>query len=127
FVNKRDAYLTLPGYSTDEISISLEGAVESANTIRVKKGTKFKEVIQKAGVLEGADLSTFEMEKSLKSDQLIIVPSKKMLTIFLEGDVSPRGKFTIEAGSSLHDLYQQLGKTPLTNNRKLMNEEVLKF
>ncbi len=127
FVNKRDAHLTLPIHSTDEVHITFKGAVSTPKTFKVKQGTKLSEVIEKVGVREGADLSSLQMGRALKNDQVIDIPAKKMITVFLEGDVSFRGAFIIDAGSTLNDLYDKLQKEQPITNRGLAHEEVLKF
>lgn len=126
-VNKRDAHLTLPAHLTNEIHITLDGAVATPKTVKVKQGTKLTEIIEEVDFLDEADLSSVDFEKPRKHDQIIVIPSKKMMTVFLEGDVSPKGAYTLETDSSLSDLYHQLGKPQPSNNRKLIHEEVLKF
>lgn len=57
-------------------------------------------------------------------------PSKTVITIFLEGDVQPRGAYEIKKGATLKTLYRKLNKEALWKgkaDRALKNEEVIKF
>jgi cell division protein YceG involved in septum cleavage len=130
FVNKRDPYLTLPAHSTDEIFVSVEGAVTNHGSIKVKKGARLGDVINISGPLQHADLSEVNRSKILKEDQMILIPDKKMITVFLEGDITPRGAYQVEKGTTMQQLYRQLSKEiSLTKrqDRVLKNEEVVKI
>lgn len=126
-INQRDPHLIPPETSSGKIFISLEGAVENPQTFKVDPGTKLSDLIDRAGMLAETDLSSIELKRALKSDQVIKVPEKQTITVFLEGNVSPKGAFTIDRGASLKDLYSEMNKEPPASNRKLENEEVIKF
>lgn len=127
WVNRRDSQLSLPNHTTNVVTITIEGAVLNPGTYKVQKGEKLSSIMEKAGLLHDADVSSLNLQSSLKSDEIVIIPQKKMLTVFLEGNVTPRGAFKLEANSTLHDLFKSLDKTPPQKDRKLQHEEVIKF
>lgn len=133
WVNQRDSQLTVPLAPNDEVFVTLQGAVSKPGSYKVKKGEKLGSVIGLSEPHESADLSKIELNKSLRYDRIIEIPNKKMITLYLEGYVKPRGAIQMEAGATLHQLYEKIeilkneSDYLKHNNRPLHHEEVIKF
>lgn len=117
---------------SNKICVHIKGAVENPSVYIVEKGSTIGEVLSEARLLPNADLSHMLLEKKLKDGQLIKVPKKETISIYLEGAVKYPGEMIIPKGTVLEELLtlvelaEDADTSKLRRKKKLKNGEIIK-
>lgn len=113
------------------IEVIIEGAVEKPGKYKVKKGTPVREIINDAKLLPAADTRRINMNARARKGQVLHIPKKEMLTVYLEGLVESPGALSVPKGTRLIDLVDSVGfaegadLAPLHKKRRLKDNEVI--
>ena len=94
----------LHGFTSSEIEISIDGAVEKPGKYSVKKGATLQEVLGKATPLPSANLKHLNLKRKLRIGQNIHIPTQEMITIYLQGIVNQPGAYNFPKGTRWVDL-----------------------
>ena len=121
--------------SNQWIKVAIDGAVESPGNYTVEKGTSLKEVLAQAKVLEDADFSRLKMKitSKVRQGQMIHVPKKQIITVFIQGNVEFPGALAVPKGTRLIDLMDKItfqdnaDLQPLRKKRRLKDQEIIRI
>ena len=91
------------------IEVIIEGAVEKPGKYKVKKGTAVREIINDAILLPASDTRRINMNARARKGQVLHIPKKEMLTVYLEGLVDSPGALSVPKGTRLIDLVDRVG------------------
>lgn len=120
-------HLNAPHFiTTNEIEVWIEGAVENPGYYKVKRGTCIKGVLELATCKQEADLRKVKLQKKLRNGQIIKIPQKEMITIFVEGEVEHPKTISLQKGSQVKELIPMLIFTSKANVEKLNRKRKLK-
>lgn len=115
-----------PHYLIDpEIEVIVEGAVEREGVYRLPLGARLKDLLKQISVLQEADTGKLKLERKLKNGQVVKIPLKKMITVYLTGAVQ-KDSLRLPKGARLQDL---IGLAPFTSDAdlsKLRRKRLLK-
>jgi len=111
---------------SDTFKVTIHGAVSKPDTYTLKRGASLQVLLDLAEPLPNADLSKLKLKRKLKADESFYIPSKKLITVYLEGAVADIGPIQIYEGSSLHDLSEKIDLLPNADKRSLKKKRLLK-
>lgn len=111
---------------SDTYKVTISGAVSKPDTYILKKGATLKVLLDLAEPLPNADLSKVNLKRKLKDEETFYIPSKKLITVYLEGAVANQGPLHLYEGSSLQDLLQNVEFLPNADKRSLKKKRILK-
>ncbi len=89
---------------SQQIQVHIEGAVQSPGLYLIEKNSTLKDLLIRAQPTAEADLKKLSMSKKIKDGQMIKVPSKEYITVYLEGAVKFPGAKIIPKGSVMEEL-----------------------
>lgn len=122
-----------PYYIVDQdIEVVVDGAVEKPGSYIVKRGARISDVLALAGELPDSDLRRLRVERKVRNGQIIKVPHRPMITVYLEGAVKAPHSITIPKGSSLSDIIPLIEfeegahVDKLRRKRRLKDGEIIK-
>jgi len=113
------------------VEVRIEGAVENPGSYTFAIGTKILDAIKRASPLPSADLRRFRSNSKIRSGQLIVVASRKMIEVNVRGAISAEGPLLVPAGSLLSELPKFIPLSDaadadfFTRERRLRNGETL--
>jgi hypothetical protein len=112
--------------ASQELDITVQGAVEHPGRHIVKKGTTVREALALVGVLPEADLRRLKLDAKVRRNQVIKVPKMAMITVMLEGAVAQPGPVLVPRGSQLMDLIDKVALQETADVDKLRKKRRLK-
>jgi len=101
-----------PYEKSEQICITIVGAVESTG-ISVAQGTRVEQVLAKIKMNDEVDLDRIYGMRRLLKAETIVIPYRKGLTLFVEGEVKEPKVVIVEENASASDI---LGQVDLTEN-----------
>lgn len=111
---------------SEQINILVEGAVKNPGPYLLPSDSTLLDALMKADPLPQADLRRLKTSKKLRSGQTIKVPSRPMMTVFIEGAVEKPGTVSIPKNSRLKDLKKYIVLQENADFEKLPLERILK-
>lgn len=113
------------------IDVQVEGAVEKPGLLTLKRGSCLQDALLMTSPLPEADLKGLKLKKALRDGQVIRVPRKRLITIFLEGAVQNPGPLQVWEGTKREELLTQIAFLPeadlksLKKKQKLNDQEIV--
>jgi hypothetical protein len=111
--------------TTQEIRVTIEGAVVKPGTYTLPKGTVLNDLIALAEPRPDANLKGMKSKNRLKAGQFIHIPAQS-LTIFVEGAVETPGVIEVPKGIYLQDLPNFIQLLPEADLKSLQKKRKLK-
>lgn len=87
-----------------EIEVFVEGEVEFPGRHLVKRDAKVKELLLLSKPFADADLSSIKLEGKLKKGQILKIPPKKTIKIFLKSEGGSLEELTVLQGTRVEEL-----------------------
>ncbi len=97
----------------------------------MKKGCKVKELWALCRPLPDANLSRYKPNQFIRDGQLVIVPLKEYITVYLEGAVFPQGPLRVMKGTQVRELkglvelFPNADREKLNKTRRLKDQEII--
>jgi protein involved in polysaccharide export with SLBB domain len=115
--------LDQPHYVVDPVVVvRVEGAVERPGAVAVKKGSTVEEAIKQAKALPEADLSKVKLQKKVRKEQVIFVPSATHIEVKIAGV----GKMKVTRGTRFNELKRILANAELYEETQFKSKRLLK-
>lgn len=111
---------------SENINILVEGAVRNPGAYLLSADSTVLDALNRADPLPQADLRRFKTSRKLRPGQTIKVPSRPMMTVFVEGAVEKPGTVSIPKNSRLKDLKNYIVLQENADFEKLPLERLLK-
>jgi hypothetical protein len=119
--------------TTEIVEVTVQGAVEHIGVFEFRKGAKMKDLWALCKPQVEADLTHFKPNQLLRDGQLIKIPLKEYITIYITGAVQQEGPIQVLKGTPLKDLKHLLSfKTNaetkyLNKTRRLKDQEIIRI
>lgn len=110
----------------DELQITIQGQVLKPATYKLKRGASMAELLALAEPLPEADLSRIKNSRKLKPDEIITIPAKAMITVFVEGYVERVGFIEVPKGTRINELSKYVKFLPVADEKKINKKRLLK-
>lgn len=117
--------------SLQDIQVTVQGAVARPGSYELKRGNKLKDLWERCEPLPDADLSQFKPNSLLRDGQVVKVPLKEYVTVFIEGAVAQPKSLKILKGTQMKELLSLLeflpeaDKAKLNKTRRLKDQEII--
>lgn len=102
-----------------DLQVSIEGAVAQPGTYELPLKSSVEDLLKIAQPLPIADLSRLNKHRKLIDGQVVRIPEKKWITIYLEGEVENPGAFQLLSGTRCYELIDQLDFKPEADKNHL--------
>jgi len=109
----------LPYEKSEQICITVVGAVESTE-ITVAQGTRVEQVLAKVQMKGEVDLDRLYGMRRLFKAETIVVPYRKGLTLFVEGEVEEPKVIVVDENASASDILAQVDLTENADIRRFL-------
>lgn len=110
----------------EQVEVFVEGAVPAPQSYIVKKGTRLRDIIAMADLSPEAHPSKLKLDAKVRDGQVVKVPTRPMITIFIEGAVLSTGPLQVPKGTTYADLLDKLTFKPGANLKPLQKKAKLK-
>lgn len=113
------------------LEVHVMGAVSKPGSYQMEKGAKMSELLALAEPLVEADLRRINREASLRTGQVVHIPARQQITVYLDGAVKAPGALTIGRGTPLSALaerdlfHRDADPKALQRKRPLQDQEVV--
>lgn len=111
---------------SQEISVTISGAISNPGVYTFENGANLQELLNKAELLPEANLKGINPQKILKNGQRINIPTKPMITVFIEGAVENPRTLTVPKGTKVCELQDAVKVLPEGDSKKLQAKRRLK-
>ncbi len=117
--------------TTELVQVTVQGAVERTGVFEMRKGCKFKELWELCRPLPDANLTRFKPNQFIRDGQVVIVPLKEYITVYLKGAVTPQGALRVMKGmqvrelKGLVELFPDADREKLNKSRRLKDQETI--
>jgi len=109
----------LPYEKSEQICITIVGAVELTE-ITVAQGTRVEQVLAKIKMNDEVDLDQIYGMRRLFKAETIVVPYRKGLTLFVEGEVKEPKVVIVNENASASDILAQVDLTERADIRRFL-------
>lgn len=109
-----------------KIQIQIQGAVEFPGTYSLEKGATMEDALSLAKPAANADLKKLLLSKKIRDGQMIKVPAKEYITVYLKGAVEHPGALIVPKGTLMEELIGLTQFPPGADLSKLMRKRKLK-
>lgn len=87
-----------------KINVKVEGAVDYPGVYCIDKGSCVEDVLLQAKPSTNADVNKISKTKKVRDGQIIKIPAKEYITIYLEGAVEHPGALILPKGATMAEL-----------------------
>lgn len=108
------------------IYVTIRGAVVKPGSYALKRGATLKQLVELTPTLPEADLKGLKWHRPLRDGQIIHIPVKSLITIFLEGAVETEGAMQVFKGTRWEDLLTLVRFKAEADLKKLHKKRYLK-
>lgn len=91
----------------EELEIYVMGAVRNPGSYQMQKGAKMEALLALAEPLDQADLRKINRAAFLHTGQVIRIPGRSKITVYLDGAVKAPGALSLPRGMRLSDLAER--------------------
>lgn len=118
------SHKTIPSTSSKSpaflsLEVTIEGAVYCPGTYEMPLKSSLDNLLEIAQPLPIADLSQLNKRRQLIDGQIVKIPEKKWITIYLEGEVEHPGPFQLLSGTRCYELVDQIDFKPEADKNHL--------
>lgn len=119
-----------PPLPPSEATIRIIGAVAKPGDYKWKPGISLEELIEQAELLPTADVRRIRWNRSIRSGEVIRIPARQWITVYVTGAVQHPGALQVPKGTSYRTLLEYLDLLPdadvtgLRKNRRVLSPEI---
>lgn len=111
---------------SSNLYVSIQGAVSKPGNYTLKKGATVRDLVELAELCPEADQTQIKWKNRLREGQIVKIPTRKMITIYLTGAVTHPGPLNVLSGTRLEELSKQITFLPEADVKKLNKKRYLK-
>lgn len=117
--------------TTELVDVTVQGAAEHIGIFELRKGARIKDLWKLCKPTFDADLSSFKPNQLLRDGQVIKIPLKEYLTVYIRGAVQQEVVLRVLKGTQLKDLKDMIVLQKdadikiLNAKRRLKDQEVI--
>jgi SLBB domain len=105
--------------------VRVEGAVARPGTYQMGPDASVADLLERAGVLEGADVKGLRMRRRLKDGEQLVIGERDLVRVVVRGEVKREGEYELFAPATVGDLLKQVELTDMAQTRSLKRREIL--